>query len=109
MPDIKNELIRHFIRGYFDGDGTVYTYRNKYTNVAFSGNKNFLVSVKSHLMNNNIVKSECKVVKEQKDKNCYKYPFSSQADVKRFYDYIYKDATVFMERKYNKFGNSLHK
>ena len=23
IPDIKKELIRHFIRGYFDGDGTI--------------------------------------------------------------------------------------
>ena len=28
IPDLKKELIHHFIRGYFDGDGTVGIYKN---------------------------------------------------------------------------------
>lgn len=47
---INNELIRHFIRGYLDGDGCI---NNKKKNsVSFAGTRKFLQWIKENLQNN---------------------------------------------------------
>ena len=30
-------------------------------------------------------------------------------DIEKFFNYLYKDSTVYLKRKYNTFGNTLYK
>lgn len=105
---VSKKLMRHFIRGFFDGDGSVYKHLGVRNCISFTGNESMLNCLKRFLMENNIVKSNCAVVRDSRGKNAFTYHFSNQKDVNRFYKYIYGNATVFMERKYNKFGITLH-
>lgn len=46
IPDIKKEFIPSFIRGYFDGDGSIYqTGKIKMWRISFTGTKNFLENI----------------------------------------------------------------
>lgn len=106
---IPKDLMRHFIRGFFDGDGSVYKHLGARNCINFTGNESMLNDLKTFLMDNEIVKSNCTVKRGSRNKDTFTYHFSNQEDVNRFYNYIYDNATVFMERKYNKFGNTLYK
>ena len=65
LPNISEELIRHFIRGYFDGDGCIYEststtksnnkkYYYKVFAVEIIGNKKFLESIGNIFSENEI-------------------------------------------------------
>ena len=96
----KEELIRHFIRGYWDGDGCL-TWSNKehtYPHISVLGTENFLTELKSNLplkfdyvlgYNNN---SELTRVLSVHGRNGYELA-----------KYLYNDSTIYLERKYNKY------
>lgn len=107
FPVIKESLIPHFIRGYFDGDGTVYIAHPKninktntvYTNivVGICGTKEFLKEVSKQASVNEAKKDKRKI------NNIWYISFSGSKKVMSFYNYIYKDATLFLTRKKDKF------
>ena len=59
FPNIDEEFISHYIRGYLDGDGTVYKFSGKLF-IAFYGNKIFIPKLRDYLFNNNILDKESK-------------------------------------------------
>lgn len=54
IPDIPKELIRHFIRGYFDGDGTIFMDRKYYKSNICSICEGFLKEIQEVLTKNYI-------------------------------------------------------
>lgn len=106
FPDLDKSLIPHFIRGYFDGDGCVHvgkyiTGKNYLTlKVSIcSGSKEFLNSLVQFLP------VKCKLVRERKRNRIhplYEIVLSVN-DSKFFYNYIYSNATRFLQRKKDKF------
>lgn len=102
---VPKELMRHFIRGYFDGDGSFCVYQNKKTKAV-----RYEVVIVSTIMFLEKMIQECNHL----DIN---WEFKSRIPGKstrhlrnrgynkvyRFLDWIYKDATVFLKRKYDKY------
>lgn len=110
---MPQEYVSHFIRGYFDGDGGVhygenYIYnkqkKNTYLQYSyscyFSGNENFLASIKNILENNGIRVSKIYSDKRSNNKQIYIY---GKENINIFKNYIYKDSTISLSRKFNKF------
>jgi hypothetical protein len=105
IPAIKNKLVHHFIRGYFDGDGTVGLYKNlknndwKILKSGFcSGSQQFI----SDLLE--IIPVKNKKIKQVKE--CYITQHSLN-DTLNLFKYMYKDCTVCLERKREIFINYL--
>lgn len=105
FPDksiIPEHLFHHFIRGYFDGDGSVSEGRN--VKVNFTGNVNFILDLRNHL-------SKCTQLKANKPnfgkcKETHHFctmEWSGRGNAKKLFNYLYKDATIYGKRKYNKF------
>lgn len=105
---VPSHLLQHFIRGYFDGDGCIScSKRNERSKINiqcnFVSTLNFCISLSDFL------KQACNcyfyVTKPRKDKN----PITRQAMTNgnhqsiRFLDWLYKDATIYLERKYNRY------
>lgn len=44
-----------------------------------------------------------KITKEERREKTYYFKIDGNKKVRRFCDYIYKDATIFMERKYHRY------
>lgn len=108
FPDfLSGELLRHFIRGYFDGDGgiTVPTKEFKILS-SFTSSPFFINTLKEVLTNifgfNFYIQS-------------YKYSPAKSLRLGGtrqniiFLDWLYKNCSVKMERKYNKFINFINK
>lgn len=100
---VPDHLLRHFVRGYFDGDGCISTTSPSHPVVDFSSNCIFIDGLIKYLTNNNIKCNRPGV----NDKN----PLSGNVqltaieNIINFYHFIYDDATIFMQRKYNTFQN----
>lgn len=106
---IPKKLISHFIRGYFDGDGynsiSIATNKNKTNTIyytcsyGFNGTYEFLTSLNDYLP------IKLNIHKEQRNINTNTHfaTKSGSTNFKIMYDYLYKDATVYLNRKKSKF------
>ena len=108
--DIPNELIHHFIRGFFDGDGSISKSKNeqyKITNgyaygINFTTTKEMANWLQSYF--------DCgSVVKESRREFTYYYSLGGHQQVIQFYHKLYDDATIYLERKYLRFQELLSK
>lgn len=90
-------LIRHFIRGYFDGDGCVCA-TNKTHIVSMLGTESFLTTVKKYLNEEN------RKLYNNKERNIKtkSLQFYNQHALKILH-YLYDDALIFLDRKHDKF------
>lgn len=96
---IPDNLIRHFLRGYFDGDGNV-TWGKKYPSgfkyiIQVCGNENFLKgSFQKYFPSN------CSLYKDKHSKQCYTWKIANKKEVLKFLICIYNDAHIYLNRKY---------
>lgn len=104
LPNIPNNLLRHFIRGYFDGDGSLSYYKTKRSAKAcFSilGTSSFLEDLQK------VLEKECNLTSTNlmkiKGKNVYRYSKTSKIQIMSIYDYFYKDSNIYLQRKKIKF------
>lgn len=92
---IPNDLIHHFIRGYFDGDGCASLARDgRECCVSMVGLKEFIFDIRKRIGEYGTVYAKGNVVHE--------WRFSSKKTVQHFYDYVYRDATIWLGRKRDK-------
>lgn len=98
FPNINEDLIRHFIRGYFDGDGCIHI-NIKNNTVCFSiiGTYDMLNYIKNYFNDNNI---KCKI---SKNKNIYELRCNNKYDVGEIYKLLYKESNICLDRKLKKF------
>lgn len=99
---IPNSLYHHYIRGLYDGDGVCSYYTNhkkKKVRIGFCAyNKIFVEDYQNYLVGR-LKMSKTKLFNTG---NCWQCSWGKEEDLKNFYNYIYKDATVFLGRKKKK-------
>lgn len=112
FPVLREDLIGHFVRGFFDADGSVYKpsrYRSRNnTRVEFGmGTQNFCLQLQQVLLKNNLDFKYYQRVKasgfDDKLYESYTLLSSKRELSNKFAEYIYKDATVYLSRKKNVF------
>ena len=99
-PPISKELFPAFLRGYSDGDGSIIIdKRNKYQ-WQLLGTKELLTSIQ------NFFGTNIKLYQRfpERDNNNYTLHYYGNLQVVRFLNIIYKDATIFLQRKYDKYA-----
>lgn len=92
-PNIEEKYIRHYIRGLFDGDGCVVTEDGKrliYRITTASENMNKFLKELFESLGINMIRMGINCVIGRKE------------DTMKFYNYIYDDATIWLERKKDK-------
>lgn len=106
FPDFLNEdLLPHFIRGYFDGDGCISGRIRKDRNVMrysvnIMSNIDFCEGCTEYL-NKKWIKAHCNIPSGQPKNRIVR--FSAIESMKKFYELIYTNADLKLERKYQKF------
>ena len=98
LPD---NLVSHFLRGFFDGDGSIWfgggTYRASYT-----GGEKMVKSIQS-VLDKIGVPSYFSYRYSEKNKNSCSISINGTLNVERLGIYLYKGATCFLERKRRRF------
>ena len=107
LPDINSSLLNHFIRGYFDGDGSIFhvtkrqekngkEYKYIYPCACFIGTEKFLNEIsKSINLNHRLRHSKTKEMKY--------IEYNTLDSIFSLYDYLYNNSNIYLERKHNKF------
>lgn len=100
---MHSALLPHFVRGFFDGDGCI----DKMGHASFAGSESFvrqLSEIIAHTCNLKCNLYQCK------QSNCtYQCHMSGKLNSKIFLDWIYKDADIKMERKYQRYLDAYYK
>jgi len=103
LPDL---MIRHFIRGYIDGDGCIEfypEYKSSTFRISILGTESFLSSLKSNLELNNI---KCGNVRCKKT-NLYELYIHGVDNLEKLYSYLYDGSNIFLSRKIDKYRKGL--
>ena len=101
LPEI---YYKDFVRGIFDGDGCISFSRKNMIAFQLTGTKKTLESIKSILP---VDMSKIHVIDRNKyNVNAFFLTVSGKKAINIF-EWLYKDATIYLERKYNKYMNLL--
>jgi hypothetical protein len=113
--EIPHELAKHFIRGVLDADGSIVKCyvqdkhskyeKNLKNNVNFSTYEELLNYIQEYFYDAGLINYKSKYRKrhEQRDGNCMCLSYSGLKQVPKILDYLYGDAEVYLERKYEKY------
>jgi intein-encoded DNA endonuclease-like protein len=105
---VPKHLLRHFLRGYFDGDGSIVARRRHYKNKekkylvvvsSFVGTKMFIEKMQEHF------KEELELDKNKAHNiNGVTVEYKKQGvQAMKLLQYMYSDSNIHLDRKYNKF------
>ena len=109
IPELDDVLMRHFIRGYFDGDGCFSVIKrndrknpnSKTYQFNITGMEGPLSIIQQHLVDNvGIVKNS---LKKRVSTVAVTIHYSGRCVCKKILDYLYDNATIYLQRKYNKY------
>lgn len=108
FPDIPDNLISHFIRGYFDGDGTIYSTIRRPTHYRveiYSVSKDFLLKMANYIRDTLKIKV---VFRKKNNREGFIYIINIHRgkDVLKFKDFIYYDSDLKLNRKKDEFDNA---
>ena len=99
---VPKKLIFHFIRGYFDGDGYIRDSKSA-IEITLLGTKEFLRSILD------ILKININLKKDKRHLENTYYISLCGDNARNFGIFLYKNSTIFLERKKDRFVNHLNK
>lgn len=98
IPNIPRNFVSHFIRGYFDGDGSLhYLQGTNNFRISFLGTESFLYDIQKELQTN---------IKVSKGTGqAFQLQIAGRKQVERILNYLYEGSTdkTRLSRKYNKY------
>lgn len=104
--NIPSNLIKHFIRGYFDGDGSIcesFSNKNSSTSTLYAtfacGSKNFITWIFTYLHDTLGLKGHLQEFSPTKFQIKY-----NTNDAKALLLWMYTDASIYLDRKYSLFN-----
>lgn len=96
---IPEHLMRHYIRGIYDGDGWITWNLNNHTyEIGIGMGEECLLGIKAHLESIGVKEYPVKAYR-----NISRYRITSKKEIRKTLDYLYQDATVYLDRKYMRF------
>ena len=100
LPNIDNKLMSHFIRGFFDADGSVYTQKSRPNLIRIefaSVSYKFLNEINCYLKNIGI--NSWRITPKKGKQICYQLSYNKTIDVQGLINFMYNNANIKMERK----------
>ena len=102
VPVLRKDLIRHYIRGYFDGDGC-FTFTNKSFHINFvtassvlnEDLRTILQAEGFNPVNNDYINDF--------NTHMYRLNICRNNEKLQFLDWIYRDSNIYLDRKYKKY------
>ena len=115
LKHIPNHLMKHFIRGVLDADGSFVKYHiiergydvTKYS-ISIGTNEDILRAIEQHLVDNKFAapcvrKLQKRHKEDDRDGEYRSLNFSGKSQTISILNYIYQDASIYLDRKYYKY------
>jgi len=106
---LSEEMIRHFIRGYVDGDGciTYHKHKNNINRYVFAikicSTKEMLYGINNYLPLNNKKKIPKLQKRRKNEVNNYSLEYGGNKQTLNILNYLYQDANIYLDRKYERY------
>jgi len=100
----NHPLVHHFIRGYFDGDGCISKGKREtkyYLHLSMVGTENMMTSIMDIFYKHLNIHNR-KLVKQGK---VFSLHIDRKEDIQKVKNFLYKDANIFLKRKWEIFQN----
>jgi len=105
FPKLRKPLIRHFIRGFFDGDGSIYLHKEKnHIRCKFTCASKIFVSELNNILNS--LKIRTYIINESKTNKSKQLGITGKDSTKIFLEYIYDNSEIYLDRKYKFYYNN---
>ncbi len=110
FPVLDPGLYGHFIRGYFDGDGCIYSF-NKFWRITFiSGSRHIIDSLEEYL--NKYAGVTKRTIYAFSNGRAYQLIYARRLDLVKIFNFLYDDLSLrselFLHRKYEMFLKSFN-
>ena len=110
LPKISDQYMSHLLRGIFDGDGSIMAKpspkedgHNRFLHaISFCGTHRLMEDISNYLYENFSLKQKPSVY-DYKDRQLSELKIQNIDDMYLFCNYMYKDASIFLDRKYQTF------
>lgn len=105
-PDqVPDHLMRHFVRGLSDGDGCIYVDKEYKVVAKITGTKDICNGLQKYLQEELDIKSGVYVAKVNEKTGYITYRIligANKENTDKYLHWLYHDATIFLQRKYDK-------
>lgn len=99
---VPKHLLSHFIRGYMDGDGSIFMCKQLY--VSFVGTLEFLTKVQNIFQQEiGVSPTSLQIKCKKRATNNYQFAVGGNIKAQAVLEWIYKDSNIHLERKFNRF------
>lgn len=98
---VPDSLLRHFIRGYLDGDGCITRSTSKNVTryrIIFIGTKNFCEGLIKTIPDNISMR-----LWTRRNATLFYCCISGNQQIKKYLEWLYEDATIFLDRKHSRY------
>lgn len=108
LPEIPDEMMPHYLRGLFDGDGSYYcNYDSKYNKYRYSfelvGASEMMINqIREYLLSKGINTNIYKRKSPSSDNNVFRLMTGSKKEMLKIIDLLYSDSHIYLDRKYEK-------
>lgn len=99
MDHIPDGFMNHFVRGYFDGDGSIHFDKKKSAHLSFVSNYGFLERLRAEILR--YVSVSCPVIKKMSRGNGIAHNLTWEGNNQAFKlaQWLYQDASIYLKRK----------
>ena len=102
--DMPDDLFRHFLRGLFDGDGSICTNNNKSLVFSLLGSEQLMKECQIKISKLSPIDVTNLKIQDRNPQGCNVFCLRfGRKETLSFYDWLYKDATIYLDRKYKKY------
>lgn len=106
---IERGLMKHFIRGIQDANGSIIISKSKDDStideysIGFTGTESLLNWIQDFLIAEHAIPHRYELRKRKEEHIVTSFGFGGNRQVKKYLDYIYSDATIWLDRKYERY------
>lgn len=102
LPNIEKQFMRHWLRGYFDGDGCIAIGKNKGTSyITLSSGNQYILEEICNFINQDLNMSPKIYVR--RSNTCYEIRTFNIKNTEKLLNFMYDNITIYLNRKHEKF------
>lgn len=105
FPDVREEYLNHYIRGYFDGDGCFSRSSSRMRFSICSKSKSFLRMCADKI--HQVLNIHVSFYKIKNSNEVYQIEVSGNRQITKLMEWIYNEANLFLKRKRKKYQDAI--